>query len=78
MARLNGNYSSINFLLELDGEFSTEKSLVTFDSNPEMRSNSLTDMESGSPLGRDEGLSMTRGVYEDEPENSVSSRFSYR
>jgi len=41
-----------------------------------MHNNYLTDMKSGSPLGRDEGLSMTRGVYENEPENSVSRRFS--
>ena len=77
-AGLNGNFSSINFLPELDGEISTEKSLVAFDSNPEMRSNSLADMESGSPIGRDEGLSTTGGVYEDELEKNVSSRFSFR
>ena len=43
-----------------------------------MRKNSLTDMESSSPFGRDEGLSMIGGVYEDEPEKSVSNRFSCR
>lgn len=74
-SELEGEFSVRNSSAGLGGDFSTEKSLAALDGNLEMLGNSLADMESGSPVGGDGELSMTEGVYENEPENSASNLF---